>query len=189
MKDRVFDLCKLLYLFNFKSEICKNNITYYLNKDIVEYLIKYIIKIEPPQILLNTRCYNLTRLYDTTFFNIFKKINNNEMIDILKLEKPLIRCIYKKTSSDFRIFLEKLSFVNDNLLKVLLPERPIHNRNINVIGNFHQVIYRRYLLAFTKIDRQKRNENIYLNEKYRRGIIISIYDKFDNLLAYNTRYI
>ena len=189
MKDRVFDLCKLLNLINFKSDICKSKQISYLNKDIVEFLVKYIIKIEPPQILLNTRIYNLYRTYDNTFLNINKKSKNNEMVNILELDKPLIRCIYKKTNPDFRIFLEKISFVNDNLLKVLRPERPIYNRNINVLGNFRQVVYRRYLMAFTKIKNQNRNDNIYINDKYTSEIIISIYDKFDKLLSYNTRYI
>ena len=178
MKDRVYELCKIFNLGKF------------LNNDLIEIIVRLIIKIEQPQIIYNTRIYNLHRSYDINYINLYKS-------QIPKVTTvPLIRIMDKKFSNTFRLFLEKIVLINFHL-KLVLKQEMEHNIQLNIMGGarrrrqrrgrqrqepLRRIIINRYKLAFVKI--KKIDINNLIETQYNE-LIINIYNKLETTFINN----
>ena len=178
MKDRVYELCKIFNLGKF------------LNNDLIEIIVRLIIKIEQPQIIYNTRIYNLHRSYDINYINLYKS-------QIPKVTTvPLIRIMDKKFSNTFRLFLEKIVLINFHL-KLVLKQEKEHNIQLNIMGGarrrrqrrgrqrqepLRRIIINRYKLAFVKI--KKIDINNLIETQYNE-LIINIYNKLETTFINN----
>ena len=167
MKDRAYELCNL---FN----LCK-----VLNNDLIEMLVRLIINIEPPQIIYNTRLYNLYRSYDINFINLYKPQIPTETT------APLIRIMDKKFSNSFRLFLEKIALINFHLKLVVKKERGIIklNRMRHLRGPL-RIIINRYKLAFVTMKKIDINSLI---ETQHSILIMNIYNKLEKTFINNCK--
>ena len=170
MKNRIFKhqnrFSELCILFNHKK--------FNLSNDLIKLLVKLIVKSEKPQILYNTRIYNIQRSYDKDYINIFI---NSSITNLIK--SPLID---KKFNRYFDIYIKKLMIINYHILKVLKKEKQYNfNQRINRKGTLHQIVFHRYILAFTKkkkIDIESLIKNDY-------SLLIKIYEKLEKIFINN----
>jgi hypothetical protein len=178
MKDRVLELC---LIFNNR----KFNRKFNINDDIIELLIKLIISIENPQIIYNTRIYNIHRTYNIDYLNLYlNKPNYDNKI-------PLIRTIDRKFNKHFQIFMEKIMLVNYHISKVLNREKDIGFRNnrfnnmlFNNMFNFHRILISRYKLAYSKMKKINIVESI--NNDY-KSLVMNIYNHFEKIFINNCK--